>query len=147
MRMALQGTYEPSPWSWVSDQVELYERTGGTEGAELNGKPCVILWTKGRNSGAVRKSPLMRIKDGDCYAVVASMGGAPKHPVWYHNVVADPHVSLQDGAELRDYTARIAEGSEKQEWWSKATDVWPDYDDYQAKTERQIPLFILEPAA
>jgi deazaflavin-dependent oxidoreductase (nitroreductase family) len=144
--MAIQGTYERSPWDWVADQVELYERTDGKEGAELNGKPCVILWTKGRNSGAVRKSPLMRIKDGDRYAVVASMGGAPKHPVWYHNVVADPHVSLQDGAELRDYTARVAEGEEKREWWSKATAVWPDYDEYQSKTERQIPLIILEPA-
>ena len=119
--------------------------TGGKEGAELNGQPCVILWTKGRNSAAVRKSPLMRIKDGDRYAVVASMGGAPKHPVWYHNVVADPHVSLQDGAELRDYTARVAEGEEKKEWWSKATEVWPDYDGYQAKTDREIPLIILEP--
>ena len=143
--MAIQGTYEPSPWAPVADQVELYEQSGGTEGAELQGKPCVILWTKGRNSGAVRKTPLMRIKDGDRYAVVASMGGAPKHPVWYHNVVADPHVSLQDGAELRDYTARVAEGEEKKEWWSKATEVWPDYDNYQAKTDRQIPLIILEP--
>src|SRR5438309_11242898 len=145
--MAIQGTYERSPWDWVADQVELYEKTGGKEGAELNGKPCVILWTKGRNSGAVRKSPLMRIKDGERYAVVASMGGAPKHPVWYHNVVADPHVSLQDGAELRDYSARVAEGEEKKEWWSKATEVWPDYPSYQAKTEREIPLIILEPAA
>src|SRR2546421_12975703 len=143
--MPIQGTYERSPWDWVADQVELYEKTGGKEGAELTGQPCVILWTKGRNSGAVRKSPLMRIKDGDRYAVVASMGGAPKHPVWYHNVVADPHVSLQDGAELRDYTARVAEGEEKKEWWSKATEVWPDYDGYQAKTDRQIPLIILEP--
>ena len=143
--MAIQGTYEPSPWAPVADQVELYEQSSGTEGAELQGKPCVILWTKGRNSGAVRKTPLMRIKDGDRYAVVASMGGAPKHPVWYHNVVADPHVSLQDGAELRDYTARVAEGEEKKEWWSKATEVWPDYDNYQAKTDRQIPLIILEP--
>jgi deazaflavin-dependent oxidoreductase (nitroreductase family) len=144
--MAIHGTYEPSPWSWVADQVALYEETGGKEGAELQGKPCVILWTKGRHSGAVRKSPLMRIKDDARYAVVASMGGAPNHPVWYHNVVADPHVSLQDGAELRDYTARVAEGPEKKEWWARATDVWPDYDNYQAKTDREIPLIILEPA-
>jgi deazaflavin-dependent oxidoreductase (nitroreductase family) len=143
--MPIEGTYEPSPWSFSADQVALYEQTGGKEGAELQGKPCVILWTRGRNSGAVRKSPLMRIKDGDRYAVVASMGGAPKHPVWYHNLVADPKVSLQDGAELRDYTAHVAEGPEKEEWWSKATAVWPDYDTYQASTERQIPLIVLEP--
>jgi deazaflavin-dependent oxidoreductase (nitroreductase family) len=144
--MPIDGTYEPSPWAWVSDQVSKYEDSGGTEGTELQGKPCVVLWTKGRKSGAVRKSALMRVRDGDRYAVVASMGGAPKHPVWYLNLSADPHVSLQDGPELKDYIAHTADAEEKAEWWPKATAVWPAYDEYQAKTERPIPLVILEPA-
>lgn len=143
--MPLEGTYEPSPWNPIADQVRLYEESGGREGAELAGKPCVILWTRGRHSGSVRKSPLMRVREGDRYAVVASLGGAPKHPVWYLNLSADPHVSLQDGPELRDYVAHIAEGAEKTEWWKKATDVWPAYDDYQASTERKIPVVVLEP--
>jgi deazaflavin-dependent oxidoreductase (nitroreductase family) len=144
--MALEGTYEPSPWDWVRDQIELYESSNGAEGTELNGKPCVILWTRGRHSGTVRKSALMRVADEQGnYAVVASMGGAPKHPVWYLNVVADPDVSLQDGAELKDYRARVADGDEKAEWWKRATEVWPDYDEYQAKTDRAIPLVVLEP--
>ena len=146
MTMAIEGVYEPSPWQAVADQVALFERTDGREGAELQGKPCIILWTKGRHSGTVRKTPLMRVRDGDRYAVVASKGGAPQHPVWYLNLVADPHVSLQDGAELHDYIAHTATGAEKTEWWSKATAVWPDYDNYQASTERQIPLVILEPS-
>lgn len=143
--MALEGTYEPSPWDFVADQVRRYEETGGREGAELRGKPCVILWTRGRQSGAIRKTPLMRVRDGDSYAVVASLGGAPQHPVWYLNLVADPHVSLQDGPELRDYAARVVQGPEKAAWWSRATEVWPDYDNYQARTHREIPLVVLEP--
>ena len=143
--MPLEGTYEPSAWKPIADQVDLYERTGGREGADLQGKPCVILWTKGRHSGKVRKTPLMRVREVDRYAVVASLGGAPKHPVWYLNLVADPRVSLQDGPELKDYLARVTTGTEKAEWWSKATAVWPDYDKYQASTDREIPLVILEP--
>ena len=146
--MALEGKYEPSSWDWVADQVALYESSGGTEGTELEGKPCVILWTRGRQSGAVRKSALMRVTDdGGRYAVVASMGGAPKHPVWYLNMLADQRVSLQDGAELKDYTARVVEGDEKAQWWKRATDVWPSYDEYQSKTDRAIPLVVLEPTA
>jgi deazaflavin-dependent oxidoreductase (nitroreductase family) len=110
-------------------------------------KPCVILWTRGRRSGNVRKSPLMRVADGDRYAVVASLGGAPKHPVWYLNLLDDPNVSLQDGDQVRDYTARVATGDEKREWWAKATEVWPAYDEYQAKTDREIPVVILDPIA
>jgi deazaflavin-dependent oxidoreductase (nitroreductase family) len=144
--MALQGTYEPSPSDYVATQVETYERTGGREGAELGGKPVIILWTRGRHSGDIRKTPLMRINDGDRYAVVASKGGAPQHPVWYLNILADSHVSLQDGAELRDYTAHIATGDEKATWWKVATAAWPDYDVYQTKTDREIPLVVLEPA-
>ena len=144
--MALEGTYEPSPWQPIADQVVLYESSGGTEGTELQGAPCVILWTKGRNSGAVRKSPLVRVTDDDGrYAVVASMGGAPQHPVWYLNMVADPNVSLQDGPDLHNYTARVVEGDEKAEWWKRATDVWPSYDEYQTKTDRAIPVIVLEP--
>jgi deazaflavin-dependent oxidoreductase (nitroreductase family) len=144
--MALEGTYEPSPWAPIAEQVELYESSGGKEGTLLEGKPCVILWTRGRHSGTVRKSPLMRVTDGDRYAVVASMGGAPKHPVWYLNLVADPKVSLQDGPELKDYTARVVEGAERDEWWQRATEVWPAYDEYQTKTDRQIPVVVLDPA-
>ena len=145
--MALEGTYEPSPWDWVADQVALYETSGGTDGLLLDGKPCVIVWTRGRRSGTVRKSALMRVADGEGrYAVVASMGGAPNHPVWYLNMVTDSAVSLQDGPELADYTARVVDGDEKAEWWKRATDVWPAYDDYQSKTDRAIPLVVLDPA-
>jgi F420H(2)-dependent quinone reductase len=144
--MALEGTYEPSAWPPIAEQVQLFEETDGREGNSLNGQPCIVLWTRGRHSGAVRKSPLMRVTDGTRYAVIASMGGAPKHPVWYLNLVADPHVSLQDGAELRDYTARTVEGDERDEWWRRAAEVWPDYDGYQKKTDRVIPVVVLDPA-
>jgi deazaflavin-dependent oxidoreductase (nitroreductase family) len=140
----LTGEYEPSPWPPVADQVELYERTDGVEGYELEGKPCIILWTRGRSSGKVRKSPLMRVEHDGAYAVVASMGGAPDNPTWYGNMVADPAVSLQDKGELHDYVARQVEGDEKAEWWARATEVWPAYDKYQASTDRVIPLLVLE---
>ena len=143
--MPIDGPYEPSPWGPVADQVTLYEESGGTEGTLLEGKPCVILWTKGRKTGAVRKAPLMRVTDGERYAVVASMGGAPDNPVWFDNIVADPHVSLQDGPDLRDYTARVATPEEKAEWWPRCTEVWPSYDDYQASTDRDIPVILLQP--
>lgn len=144
--MPLEGEYEPSPWEPIAEQVATYESSGGTEGTELEGKPCIILWTRGAKSGKVRKTPLMRVTDGERYAVVASMGGAPQHPVWYHNLVAHPaEVALQDGPDLGDYVAREATGDEKAEWWARATEVWPAYDDYQAATDRVIPLFVLEP--
>jgi deazaflavin-dependent oxidoreductase (nitroreductase family) len=144
--MALEGTYEPSPWPPIAEQVARYESSGGTEGTELNDRPCVILWTRGRHSGTVRKAPLMRVTDdAGNYAVVASLGGAPKHPVWYLNLLADPVVSLQDGPELKDYTARVVEGDEKAAWWKRATETWPSYDEYQTKTDRAIPLVVLEP--
>ncbi len=143
--MPIDGEYAPSPWDFAKDQVEIYERTGGREGKLLGDAPCVILWTRGRHTGQVRKSPLMRVADGDRYAVVASLGGAPKHPVWYLNLLADPKVTLQDGEQVRDYTARVATGDEKKEWWARATEVWPAYDEYQAKTDREIPLVILDP--
>jgi deazaflavin-dependent oxidoreductase (nitroreductase family) len=144
--MALEGTYEASPWAQVADQVRRYEESNGAEGTELEGRPCVILWTKGRHTGTVRKAPLMRVNDGDRYAVVASLGGAPKHPVWYLNILHDPHVSLQDGPARRDYTARVVEGEERAVWWKKAIAVWPHYDEYQTKTDRTIPVVVLDPA-
>jgi deazaflavin-dependent oxidoreductase (nitroreductase family) len=143
--MPIEGEYEPSPWEPVAEQVRLYEESGGTEGTEMNGKPCVILTTRGRRSGKLRESPLMRVTDGISYAVVASMGGAPTHPLWYLNLLDDPVVTLQDGADVRDYRAREVTGDEKAVWWARATEVWPSYDEYQANTDRVIPLVVLDP--
>jgi deazaflavin-dependent oxidoreductase (nitroreductase family) len=143
--MPLDGEYEPSPWEWVADQVRLYEATGGREGHLLEGKPCVILTTKGRNTGKLRKAALMRVEHDGTYAVVGSMGGAPKHPVWYLNLMADPTVVLQDGDRIMDLRARVVTGDEKATWWARATEVWPAYDEYQASTDREIPLIVLEP--
>ena len=143
--MPLEGEYEPSPWGPIADQVKLYEESGGTEGLELEGQPCIILTTTGRKSGKLRKSPLMRVEHDGSYAVVASMGGAPEHPVWYLNLMADPHVTLQDGPQVHDLVAHEASGEEKTQWWARATEVWPAYDDYQASTTRQIPLLVLDP--
>ena len=143
--MPLEGEYEPSPWGWARDQVQKYEESGGTEGTELNVLPVGILWTKGRHSGKLRKTPLMRVEHAGTYAVVASLGGAPKHPVWYFNLVADPDVTLQDGPNIYDLRAREVTGAEKAEWWKYATAAYPPYDDYQARTDRQIPVFVLEP--
>ena len=145
--MPLDGEYEPSPDKRAREQVELYESSGGTEGLTLRGKPVVILTTKGAKSGRLRKIPLMRVEHDGSYAVVASLGGAPQHPVWYHNIVANPRVSLQDGPEVKDYAAREVTGDEKAEWWRKATAVWPAYDAYQEKTDREIPLFVLDPVS
>ncbi|AZS70288.1 nitroreductase family deazaflavin-dependent oxidoreductase [Streptomyces lydicus] len=145
--MPLQGEYEPSPAQWVRDQVELYETSGGKEGTTMRGMPVVILTTRGAKSGKIRKSPLMRVEHDGTYAVVASLGGAPRHPVWFHNLVADPRVELQDGPVRRDMTAREVTGTEKALWWGRAVEAFPDYDEYQKKTDRQIPVFVLEPAA
>ncbi|WP_137723830.1 nitroreductase family deazaflavin-dependent oxidoreductase [Prescottella subtropica] len=144
--MPLTGEYEPSPASWAADQVDLYERSGGTEGTMMQGKPVIVLTTTGAKSGKLRKTPLMRVEHDGQYAVVASLGGAPKHPVWYHNIVADPHVELQDGTVKQDMTAREVAGDEKAQWWERAVQAWPDYAEYQKKTDRQIPVFVLTPA-
>jgi deazaflavin-dependent oxidoreductase (nitroreductase family) len=139
----LDGEYEPSTWDFAADHVERYE--AGTDYL-LQGAPCIVLWTRGAKSGKVRKSPLMRVEHEGRYAVVASMGGAPQHPTWYHNLVAHPdEVSLQDEQVLKDYRAREVFGDEKAEWWERAVAVWPSYADYQASTERQIPVFVLDP--
>ncbi|MBT2507692.1 nitroreductase family deazaflavin-dependent oxidoreductase [Streptomyces sp. ISL-98] len=145
--MPLEGEYEPSPEKWVRDQVALFEGSGGTKGTTLRGMPVIILTTRGAKSGKIRKSPLMRVAHNGTYAIVASLGGAPRHPVWYHNVVADPRVELQDGPERQDMTAREVTGEEKALWWERAVEAYPDYAGYQKKTEREIPVFVLEPAA
>ena len=143
--MPLVGDYEPSPWGPIADQVALYESSGGTEGLDLEGQPCIILTTRGNKTGKLRKTPLMRVEHDGSYAVVASMGGAPKHPVWYFNLLADPHVTLQDGPQVFDLVARQVTGDEKAQWWVRANQVWPSYDSYQAATTRDIPVFVLEP--
>ncbi len=143
--MPLTGEYEPSTQKWVRDQVELYEGSGGTEGTTMRGMPVIVLTTTGAKSGKLRKSPLMRVEHDGAYAAVASLGGAPKHPVWYFNVQADPHVELQDGPVKRDMVAREVTGEEKAAWWERAVAAFPDYADYQRKTDRVIPVFVLEP--
>ncbi|MFJ4621753.1 nitroreductase family deazaflavin-dependent oxidoreductase [Streptomyces sp. NPDC088812] len=145
--MPLEGEYEPSPTQWVREQVELYESSGGTRGTTLRdtGLPVVLLTTLGAKSGKIRKTPLMRVEDGGRYAVVASQGGAPTHPVWYHNLKADPRVELQDGPVRQDMTAREVTGEEKAAWWKRAVAAFPPYADYQEKTDREIPVFVLEP--
>jgi deazaflavin-dependent oxidoreductase (nitroreductase family) len=143
--MPLIGEYEPSASSRVRDQVEEFERTNGAEGNTLRGVPVIVLTSVGAKSGKLRKNALMRVEHDGEYAVVASMGGAPTHPVWYHNLVNDSHVELQDGPVKKDYQAHETEGDERALWWARATAVWPDYDDYQTKTERRIPLFVLTP--
>ncbi|MFF8478513.1 nitroreductase family deazaflavin-dependent oxidoreductase [Streptomyces sp. NPDC015414] len=145
--MPLEGEYEPSPTQWVREQVELYESSGGTEGTTLRdtGLPVIVLTTRGARSGKIRKTPLMRVEHDGRYAAVASLGGAPRHPVWYFNVKSDPHVELQDGAAKRDMRAREITGAEKAEWWERAVAAFPPYADYQRKTSREIPVFVLEP--
>ncbi|MFG2564115.1 nitroreductase family deazaflavin-dependent oxidoreductase [Streptomyces sp. NPDC048567] len=143
--MPLQGEYEPSPSQWVRDQVEQYESSGGTEGTTMRGMPVIVLTTVGAKSGKIRKTPLMRVEHDGRYAVVASQGGAPTHPVWYHNLKAEPRAELQDGPVRSDMTAREVTGAEKDQWWERAVDAFPDYADYQKKTDRQIPVFVLEP--
>jgi deazaflavin-dependent oxidoreductase (nitroreductase family) len=145
--MPLNGEYEPSPAQWVRDQVELYESSGGTEGLTLRDKPVIILTSKGAKSGKIRKTPLMRVEHDGKYAAVASLGGAPKHPVWYYNLLEEPRVELQDGPQRKDYVAREVTGAEKAEWWERAVAAWPDYAEYQRKTDRVIPVFVLEPVS
>jgi len=145
--MPLSGTYEPSPQDYVRKQVELYESSGGAEGNTMRGKPVIILTSRGAKSGKIRKTPLMRVEHDGTYAVVASKGGAPDHPTWYQNLVADPHVELQDGPVKRDLTARELTGDEKATWWERAVAAYPSYADYQRKTEREIPVLVLEPVA
>ncbi|EFL01341.1 conserved hypothetical protein [Streptomyces sp. SPB78] len=143
--MPLSGEYEPSPEKWVREQVAEYEGSGGTRGTEMRGMPVILLTTLGAKSGKIRKTPLMRVEHNGEYAVVASKGGAPEHPVWYYNVKGHPEVELQDGPVRKDYTAREVTGAEKAEWWDRAVEAFPDYADYQKKTDRPIPVFVLTP--
>ena len=142
--MALQGEYEPSPSKWVRDQVEVYERTGGAEGNTIMGRPVVVITSRGARSGKLRKNPVMRVEHDGVYAAVASKGGAPDHPEWFHNFVADPQVDLQDGPVRHDYVARLASGEERAQWWGRAVAAFPPYAEYAEKTDREIPVFLLE---
>jgi deazaflavin-dependent oxidoreductase (nitroreductase family) len=146
--MSIDGDYEPSTAGWVRDQVELYESSNGTQGTTLrdSGLPVVVITNLGVRSGKVRKTPLMRVEHEGRYAAVASQGGAPTHPSWYYNFRAHPEVTLQDGSQKWRMVAREVDGPERDEWWERAVAAFPPYAEYQRKTERRIPVFVLEPA-
>lgn len=143
--MPLHGEYEPSTLDWARENAELYMASGGTQGTDLRGMPVILLTTIGAKTGKLRKTPLMRVEHNGEYAIVASLGGAPKNPVWYYNVTKNPHVELQDGTATGEYQAREVTGDEKAIWWERAVAAYPDYADYQAKTDREIPVFVLTP--
>jgi deazaflavin-dependent oxidoreductase (nitroreductase family) len=143
--MPLTGEYAPSTSDWARQQADLFERTGGAEGNLLRGRPIILLTSVGAKSGKLRKTPLMRVEHEGEYAVVASKGGAPEHPVWYYNLVAHPLVELQDGGVRKDYLSRIATGEERAAWWERAVATWPDYARYATLTDREIPVFVLTP--
>jgi F420H(2)-dependent quinone reductase len=145
--MALTGELELSPTGWVRKQTEKIFESGTTDSVDIKGRPVVLVTMRGVKSGKLRKVPLMRVEHEGVYAIVASLGGAPKNPVWYANVKADPHVELQDGTVTKDYTAREVTGEEKALWWERAVATYADYADYQRKTDRPIPVFVLEPRA
>ena len=144
--MALTGEYVPSSSQWVRDHVELYESSGGTQGTTLRdtGLPVVVVTSIGAQSGKLRKTPLMRVEHEGSYALVASQGGAPTHPVWYRNLVQHPEVDIQDGPTKRSYRVREVSGDEKAIWWERAVAAFPDYADYQRRTDREIPVFVAE---
>jgi len=148
--MPLTGEYEPSPWDWVREQVEEYEASGGERANTLRdtGLPIIVITTRGHKSGKLRKSPLMRVEHDGEYALVASIGGAPKNPSWYGNLAADPAaLMLQDGPEAHDYVAREVHGDEKQLWWDRAVEAFPNYAEYQERTDRTIPVFVASPSS
>ena len=145
--MPLTGEYEPSTSDWARENAETYIKSGGTDGTELQGKPVILLTTVGAKTGKIRKTPLMRVENNGEYAVVASLGGAPKHPVWYWNIKKNPRVELQDGEVTKDYEAHEVVGDDKAVWWERAVEAWPDYAEYQKKTDRQIPVFVLTPVS
>lgn len=144
--MTLQGEYVPSTSDRARNQVEEYESSGGTRGTTMRGMPVVVVTMRGAQSGKVRKTPLMRVEHDGEYALVASQGGAPEHPQWYHNLVAHPQVELQDGTTTQSMVAREVEGDERAAWWERAVEAYPDYADYQKRTDRTIPVFVLSPA-
>jgi deazaflavin-dependent oxidoreductase (nitroreductase family) len=145
--MTIQGEYAPSKAGWVREQVERYEATEGAEANTLRDSddPIVVITSIGAKSGKVRKNPVMRVEKDGRYVAVASMGGAPQNPEWYYNFVAHPEVDLQDGPVKKSYRARMLEGAEREEWWQYAVDTWPTYGEYQKRTDREIPVFLLEP--
>lgn len=143
--MPLSGEYEPSTSEWARKQAELFEATDGQEANTLRGLPIIVMTSVGAKSGKLRKNALMRVEHEGTYAIVASRGGTPEPPTWYYNLKASPHVELQDGAVKKDYAAREVEGDERALWWGRAVQVWPDYDTYQTKTDRQIQVFVLDP--
>jgi F420H(2)-dependent quinone reductase len=143
--MPLTGEYEPSTAGWARKQAERYEASNGAEAGALRGRPIIVLTSVGAKTGKLRKTALMRVEHEGMYAVVASLGGAARNPVWYNNLKANPHVELQDGPTKRDYTAREVTDDEKAVWWERAVQAFPDYANYQARTKRQIPVFVLEP--
>ena len=143
--MPLEGEYAPSPWDWSREQADKYAESGGADAADMKGMPIILLTTVGAKTGKLRKTPLMRVEHNGEYACVASLGGAPKNPVWYYNIAKNPRVELQDGSATQDYDAREVFGDEKAVWWERAVDAYPDYADYQTKTDRQIPVFVLTP--
>lgn len=138
-------TAEFSPTDWVQNQTKTILETGTTEGIDILGSPIVLLTLRGAKSGKLRYTPVMRVEHDGSYAVVASKGGAPEHPVWYHNIKAHPEFPLQDGSTTKDYVAHEAEGDERAQWWERAVEAFPSYADYQTKTDRQIPVFVLNP--
>lgn len=139
--------YAPSPTDWVRTQVEKVEAAGTTEAVDIMGMRVVLLTMVGNKSGKIRKVPLMRVEHNGVYAAVASLGGAPKNPVWYYNLKADPKLTLQDGETTGEYVAREIEGAEYDEWWERSVAAYPPYAEYQTKTTRKIPQFVLEPVA
>ncbi len=143
--MPLDGEYEPSALEWVRKQVEQYEGSGGEDPPTIQGRPVIVVTSRGARSGKLRKNPVMRVEHGGGYAAVASYGGAPEHPVWYHNLLAEPLVEVQDGPVRQDMRARLVEGEEKAQWWERAVAAFPNYAEYQRKTEREIPVVVLEP--
>ncbi|MGA8746326.1 MAG: nitroreductase family deazaflavin-dependent oxidoreductase [Solirubrobacterales bacterium] len=147
--MSLQGEYEPSSWDWVREQVEEYEASNGRRANTFRdtGLPVVVVTTRGRKSGKIRKFPLMRVEHNGEYALVASLGGAPNNPTWYGNLIAEPTaLMIQDGAEPHDFVAREVQGEERALWWERAVDAYPSYADYQTKTSRIIPVFVATPS-
>lgn len=143
--MPLTGEYAPSTSDWARKQAEGFEASGGTKHNTLRGVPIIVMTSVGAKSGKLRKTPLMRVEHDGEYAVVASKGGAPEHPTWYHNLVAHPLVELQDGPTKKDYRVHEATGAERDAWWARAVEVWPDYAEYQTRTDRLIPVFVLVP--
>jgi F420H(2)-dependent quinone reductase len=147
--MPIEGEYQPSRAEWVREQVAEYEASGGTRANTLRdtGLPVIIFTYRGKSTGKVRKGALMRVEDAGRYALVASVGGAPKNPAWYYSLKADPEIMIQDGPSPRDFTVREVHEAERDEWWRRAVAAYPPYEEYQQRTARRIPVFVAEPAS